>query len=167
MVHFKAVIEKFGQQGEKTGWTYFLIPFDIAEKINKGIKKSYRVKGFLDELEISGVAIIPMGEGNFIMPLKAELRKQIRKKQNDMLDVRLTLDKTEYQLNEDMINCLKDEQEAYDYFMTFPRSHQNYYSKWVESAKTDVTRAKRIAHVIKAMYLKQTYAEMLRSGRER
>ncbi|MCC7029539.1 MAG: DUF1905 domain-containing protein, partial [Chitinophagaceae bacterium] len=74
MIQFKAIIEKFGQQGEKTGWTYFLIPAEIAEKINKGVKKSYRVKGFLDETEISGVAILPMGEGDFIMPLNAELR---------------------------------------------------------------------------------------------
>ena len=166
MIHFKAIIEKFGKQGEKTGWTYFLIPFDIAEKINKGVKKSYRVKGFLDNVEINGIAIIPMGEGNFIMPLNGDLRKKIRKKKNDILDVKLTFDKKEYQLNEDMMNCLQEEKAAYDYFMTFPRSHQNYYSKWVESAKTDATKAKRIAKIITAMYLKQTFAEMLKSGRE-
>lgn len=166
MIHFKAIIEKYGQQGEKTGWTYFLIPCDIAEKINKGVKKSYRVKGFLDEVEINGVAIIPIGEGNFILPLNAELRKQIRKIKNDELEVKLTVDKVAYQLNEDMLICLQEEKEAYDYFMTFPRSHQNYYSKWVESAKTDITKAKRIAQIIKAMYLKQTYGEMLKSGRE-
>lgn len=166
MIQFKAIIEKFGQQGEKTGWTYILIPQELAEKINKGVKKSYRVKGFLDNIEIHGVAIIPMGEGNFIMPLNAALRKQIRKRKNDELLVKLSLDKTEYALNEDMMACLQEEKEAYDYFMSFPRSHQNYYSKWVESAKTDSTKAKRIAKIIKAMYLKQSYAEMLRSGNE-
>lgn len=166
MIQFKAIIEKFGQQGEKTGWTYFLIPAEIAEKINKGVKKSYRVKGFLDETEISGVAILPMGEGDFIMPLNAELRKKIRKKKNDELIVKLSVDKTEYQLNEDMMVCMTDEKEAYDRFMNLPRSHQNYYSKWVESAKTEATKAKRIAKVIQSMTLNQTFAEMLRSGRE-
>jgi hypothetical protein len=166
MIQFKALIEKFGQQGEKTGWTYFLIPAAIAEKINKGVRTSYRVKGFLDETEISGVAVLPMGEGDFIMPLNGELRKKIHKKKNDELLVRLSVDKSEYQLNEGLMACMADAKEAYDRFMALPRSHQNYYSKWVETAKTEVTKAKRIACVIKGMLLNQTFAEMLKSGRE-
>jgi hypothetical protein len=164
MIQFNAIIEKFGKQGEKTGWTYFLIPAEIAEKLNKGVKKSYRVKGFLDQTAIEGVAIIPMGEGDFILPLNATLRKQIKKKKNDELLVKLSVDKAVYELNADMMDCLQEEKEAFDYFMTFPRSHQNYYSKWVESAKTDTTKAKRIAKIIRAMLLKQSYAEMIRSG---
>ena len=67
---------------------------------------------------------------------------------------------------ETMMECLQDEPEAYQYFLSFPRSHQNYYSKWVESAKTTVTQAKRIAQIIEAMYLKQSFAEMLKSGKK-
>lgn len=164
MIHFKAIIEKFGSQGEKTGWTYILIPSEWAEKMNKGIKTSYRVKGFLDQIAIQGVAIIPMGRGDFILPLNASLRKQLQKNKNDELEVKLIVDTVAYELNTDMMDCLQEEKEAYDYFMSFPRSHQNYYSKWVESAKTDTTKAKRIAKIIRAMLLKQSYAEMIRSG---
>jgi hypothetical protein len=37
-----------------------------------------------------------------------------------------------------------------------------YYSKWVESAKTIQTKAKRITMTITAMEKNLTYAEMLR-----
>lgn len=164
MIQFRATIEKYGKQGEKTGWTYFLIPSELAEKLNKGVKTSYRVRGFLDEVAIQGVAIIPMGKGDFIMPLNATLRKQIKKKKNDELEVKLMVDTVVYELNTDMMDCLQEEKEAYDYFMSFPRSHQNYYSKWVDSAKTDGTKAKRIAKIIRAMIHRQSYAEMIRSG---
>ena len=45
MIHFNAVIKKFNEQGEKTGWTYIEIPEEIASKIKPGYKKSFRVKG--------------------------------------------------------------------------------------------------------------------------
>ncbi len=167
MISFQVVIEKFGKQGEKTGWTYFVIPLDIAEKIHPGNRKSFRVKGTLDKVKISGVALIPMGEGNFIMPLKTDLRKQIKKGKGDTLEVRIELDKEEYQLNEDLVACLQDEKTASVNFYKLPRSHQNYYSKYIDSAKTEATKTKRIVQVVNAMNLNLTYAEMLRSARER
>lgn len=164
-VSFNAEIEKFGQKGEKTGWTYFEVPFDIAEKLSPSNRKSFRVKGSLDDIRISGVALIPMGEGNFIMPLKADIRKLIKKSKGDHLLVKLEPDKEEYQLNALMMECLNDDQQALTNFNKIPRSHQNYYSKYIDSAKTEPTKAKRIAQVVKAMHYKWTYAEMLREGR--
>ncbi len=167
MISFNVVIEKFGKQGEKTGWTYIVIPFDIAEQINPACKKSFRVKGFLDTVKIKGVALLPMGEGNFIMALKNDLRKQIKKTKGDSLLVRIELDKEEYQLNVDLVDCLSDEKIASTNFYKLPKSHQNYYSKYIDSAKTDTTKAKRIVQVVRAMQLNLTYAEMLRSSSEK
>ncbi|MEI9933350.1 MAG: DUF1905 domain-containing protein [Ferruginibacter sp.] len=66
---------KFGEQGEKTGWSYILVKKEIAEKLKPGNKKSFRVKGKLDEYSIKGIALVPMGEGNFIMAINATMRK--------------------------------------------------------------------------------------------
>ena len=38
MIHFKAVIKKFGEQGEKTGWSYIEVPEEVASKIKPGTK---------------------------------------------------------------------------------------------------------------------------------
>ena len=80
MLKFTAPILKFDKQGEKTGWTYIEIFAEQAAKLKPDNKKSFRVKGKLDNFSIKGIALLPMGEGDFIMPLNAALRKGIGKK---------------------------------------------------------------------------------------
>lgn len=166
MHHFKAIIEKFKKQGEKTGWTYINIPHAVAEKINPGVRKSFRIKGSLDQFVFEGFNILPMGEGNFILPLNNNIRKAIRKKQGDVLSVNIELDPTEYSLNADFQECLEIEPAAAVFFKTLTRSHQNYFSKWIESAKTSNTRQQRIAEAINALIQKQSYPEMIRSRKK-
>lgn len=165
MIKFTANIEKFDKQGEKTGWTYICIPVDIAEKILPANKKSFRVKGKLDELQIKGISLLPMGEGNFIMPLNADMRRHLRKTKGDELKVQIEHDPSAYELNSDLMECLMDDQKALGNFQALPKSHQNYFSKFIESAKSEATKAKRIAMTVNAMLMKQTYAEMIRSNK--
>ncbi len=162
MVQFTATIQRFAEKGEKTGWSYITIPSDIAELLNPGIKKSFRVKGKLDSLIIEQQALLPMGDGSFILPLKASIRKLIHKNKGAKLKVSLEEDKKPVKINEELIECLKDSPRAEKKFNTLPRSHQLYYSKWIESAKTIETRAKRIGLTILAMEKNMSYAEMLR-----
>jgi hypothetical protein len=162
MVQFTAVIQQFGEQGEKTGWSYITIPSDISEKIKPGFKKSFRVKGKLDSFPIAQQALLPMGSGAYILPLKASLRKAIHKNKGAMLKVFLEEDKKPLVVNEELMECLTDSPKAKKKFSALPRSHQMYYSKWIESAKTIGTRAKRIGLTIMAMEKNMTYAEMLR-----
>jgi uncharacterized protein YdeI (YjbR/CyaY-like superfamily) len=49
-----------------------------------------------------------------------------------------------------MLECLKDEPLACKYFEELPTAHQNWFSNWVKTAKTEITVAKRIAVVVKA-----------------
>jgi len=166
MIKFKAIIQKFGQQGEKTGWTYILIPSGTAKKINPGVKKSYRVKGKLDDYAIEKTAMIPMGEGDFIIPVKAPILKAIRKRVGDTLSVQLELDQSPILPPAELLECLADEPEALKYFNSLPQSHRNYFTKWIETAKTDATRTKRIALVIKTMVRKMDFGAMLREERD-
>ena len=163
MKRFKAEILKFGEMGEKTGWTYFIIPAAISNKVKPDWKRSYRVKGLLDKHPIKGIALLPMGEGDFIMPLNTALRKAIRKKHGDSLQVQLEEDKTEFVLNPDMMLCLADEPEALKNFKKQPGSHQRYFSKWIDSVRSDTLKARRIAQTVNAMLRGQNFAEMLRS----
>ena len=165
-ISFEATIEKFDQQGEKTGWTFFLIGADAAQVLNPDVKVSYRVKGFLDQIEIKQVAIIPMGNGEFILPLNAGLRKQLKKLKGHTLTVNIEVDDSEILLNQDFVECLQDDVAATNYFNSLPKSHQNYYSKYIDSAKTDSTKAKRIAQVIHAMSFGMSYPEMLRAQKK-
>jgi hypothetical protein len=164
MVRFNTIILQFDQQGEKTGWSYISIPKDIAQQIKPGIKKSFRVKGRLDSHPISKTALLPMGDGNFILPLNAVIRKVIHKNKGAMLKVQLQEDKEQPSICPELLECLEDSPMAFKQFNNLPGSHKLYYSKWIESAKTIQTKSKRIALAISAMEKKMTYSEMLRAN---
>jgi len=48
MISFHAVLQKFGDKGEKTGWTYIEVPAKMAGFLKENNKKSFRVKGKID-----------------------------------------------------------------------------------------------------------------------
>ena len=162
---FTATIHRFGSQGEKTGWTYIEIPIDIAQKLKPGNRKGFRVKGKLDDYKFGGIAIIPMGGGKFILTLNATIRKAIGKKHGAMVKVQMAEDTAPFKFNTDFIACLADEPAAKLFFQTLSGSHQRYFSKWIDDAKTEETRTKRIAMAISALAKKQGYPEMLRSNK--
>ena len=166
MVKFSTTILKFDSQGEKTGWTYIIIPAKIAQQLNPGIKKSFRVKGKLDEFIIEKVALMPMGEGDFIMAVNAAMRKGIRKQKGATLKIELEVDKSPILPPSELIECMADEPEALKYYNSLPQGHRNYFTKWIDSAKTDATKAKRIALVIKTMLRKMDFGAMLREERD-
>src|ERR1700751_3497305 len=89
MVKFSATILKFNEQGEKTGWSYIEIKQAVAHKLKPDNKKSFRVKGKLDEHPIKSVALVPMGGGDFIMAINATMRKAIGKQKGATLKVEL------------------------------------------------------------------------------
>lgn len=166
MVQFTTTIKQFGKQGEKTGWTYIEIHRDLAEKLMPGNRKGFRVKGKLDSFPIKGIALIPMGGGNFILTLNAALRRGIRKTKGAMLNLQLQVDPDEYQLNGDFVACLDDDPLAKEFFDSLKKSHRNYFSKWIDSAKTEPTKIKRIAMAVNALSKKWGYPEMIRNSRK-
>jgi uncharacterized protein DUF1905/bacteriocin resistance YdeI/OmpD-like protein len=165
VVKFTTTILRFGQQGEKTGWTYIVIPADIANKLQSGNRKGFRTKGKLDNHKFSGKSLIPTGKGEFILTLDKGIRKAIGKRHGAMLEVQIEFDKSQYELNNEFMDCLNDEPEALKFFNTLTGSHQRYFSKWIESAKTEEIKAKRIAQAINAFLKKQGFPEMLRANR--
>jgi hypothetical protein len=166
MITFTTTIHKFAKQGEKTGWTYIEVPQDIAGKMMPGNKKGFRVKGKLDNYSIKRIALIPMGGGNFIMTLNATMRKGTGKRKGAMLKVQIQVDETPFQHNKDFLACLDDDPPAKKFFGTLTKSHQEYFSKWIDSAKTDPTKTKRIAMAVNALTKKWGYPEMLRNNKK-
>ncbi|MEO6254882.1 MAG: YdeI/OmpD-associated family protein [Ferruginibacter sp.] len=165
MLSFITTIQKFNKQGEKTGWTYIVVPDKVAKKLNPGVKKSYRVKGKLDDHAIEKTALIPMGKGDFILPVNAAIRKATGKRFGASMKVQLELDDTPILPPAELLECLQDEPEALKHFNSLPQGHRNYFTKWIESAKTEPTKTKRIALVVKTMVRKMDFGSMLREER--
>jgi hypothetical protein len=164
MIEFTAVLNQFKEKGEKTGWTYLDIPATIAQEIKPNNKLSFRVKGFLDGVPINGIALLPMGEGEFILPVKAALRKALGKQKGAVVKMQLEEDKDfKIEMPADLAECFADGPEALQNFNKMPKSHQHYYFKWINEAKTEATRTKRITATLDASSKGLSYGEMLRS----
>lgn len=165
MIQFSPTILQFDKKGEKTGWSYIEITSAQAHKLNPGCKVSFRVKGKLDNFNFEKVALLPMGDGGFILPINGVIRKAIRKHQGDKIKVTMELDKRPVTLSPDLMECLQEDTEAMAFFKSLPKSHQHYFSNWIESAKTVQTKTKRIVMAVIGCGKKQGFGEMIRANK--
>lgn len=168
MENFESTVLKFGAMGEKTGWTYIRVPAAVAVRLNID-KRSFRVRGKIGNVSISMAALIPMGGGDFILPLNAKIRKGLgpAAELGSVVPVEIEFDPTPQLIDADLLTCLSDQPEAMQQFESMPPSHQLYYSKWIGEAKTAATKDKRIAMTVEAMLRHMDFGQMLRWERER
>ncbi|MDZ4713841.1 MAG: YdeI/OmpD-associated family protein [Cytophagales bacterium] len=166
MLKFKTKLKKFAKQGEKTRWTYVELSAVHGEKLKPGTKVGFRVKGMLDAFPIRQVALIPMGKGNFILPFNAHMRKGTGKQEGDTVVVQLELDERAIPPSADFMKCLRDDDRALANFKTLAGSHQRYFSKWIEEAKTIQTKTRRITMAVIALGSGQGFPEMIRANKK-
>ena len=81
-----------------------------------------------------------------------------------MINLQLEEDKSEFVFNKDFMDCLKDDPPAMEHFKSLTGSHQRYFSKWIDDAKTEPTRVKRISMAVNALGKKWGYPEMIRDA---
>jgi hypothetical protein len=166
MLEFSTTILRFDKKGEKTGWSYIEINASQAHKLKPGYKVSFRVKGQLDNYAFERTALIPMGDGSFILPVNGKIRKFLKKIPGDRIRVVIEFDKRGPALSKDLMRCLKDDPDALTHFKSLPKSHQNYISNWIESAKTANTKTKRILIAVTALNNKHGFREMIRANKD-
>lgn len=163
MHSFKTIIQKYANKGEKTGWTYVEVPQDILLKLKRKDKKEFRIKGVIDDVKFERLATYPVGEGNFIIAINAELRKALGKKEGAMVSLKIELDRSEALQSPELITCLNEDPVAKKQFDALLLSQRNYFHHYVYSAKGAATKAGRIFNIINAMYKKQDFGTMIRS----
>ncbi len=145
-------LQKFPGKG---GWTYAEIP-EIAQ--DKSAHFGWvKVKGSIDGFEINKYHLMPMGNGKLFLPVKAEIRKKIKKQAGDVVHVILYADNEPLEVPEELMLCLREDEEALDFFNSLSESEQLYYVKWIYSAKTDNTKVERIAKALDKLSKKQKY----------
>ncbi|MDV6168584.1 DUF1905 domain-containing protein [Flavobacterium sp. DG1-102-2] len=97
-------LERFSSKG---GWTYVALP--EIEKNKEAAFRLVKVKGVIDSYEISGVSLMPFGNGNLILAVKAEIRKTIGREEGDYVHIRLYKDDSVFQIPDDFKERLIDE----------------------------------------------------------
>ena len=137
------LLEKYPGKG---GWTYAAIPEILQDK--KSPFGWVKVKGFIDDYEIKNYKLMPMGNGKLFLPVKAEIRKKIGKKEGDFVHIILYADNSPIQIPDEFLICLQDEPKAYRTFLSYSEGEQKMFIDWIYSAKTDETKVERIAKTI-------------------
>lgn len=130
----------------KGGWTYARIP-----EVLKDGKKAFglvKVKGSIDGYAFKQYHLMPMGNGCLFLPVKAEIRKKIKKQQGDKVHIVLYADNDPLEIPEELLDCLSDEPAALTFFNTLNDSEKKYYIQWIYAAKREETRVERIAKSI-------------------
>lgn len=130
----------------KGGWTYAEIPEILPDR--KAWFGWVKVRGSIDGYELKQYRLMPMGNGKLFLPVKAEIRKRIRKEEGDLVRVILFKDDTPDEIPQELIDCLQAEPPAYDLFQRLPKGEQKVYVDWIYSAKKDETRVERIVKMI-------------------
>lgn len=130
----------------KGGWTFVVIA-DLNLKRDRAFGWSM-VKGHIDGYELKGYNLMPMANGNMFLPVKAEIRKKIKKEAGDTVHIALYKDNDPLEIPEEFLLCLEDDLGAKTFFLDLREGEQKHYLNWVYSAKRDETRIKRIAEAI-------------------
>ena len=136
------MLQKFEGKG---GWTYVEIPEIPMPKTPFGMLK---VRGMIDDYEFSNYNLMPLGNGNLFLPVKAEARKKIKKEYPDMVHVILYTDETPLIIPQELLLCMRDEPGVSEKFEEYTGGQKKAFIDWINSAKTEQTKIDRIAKTI-------------------
>ncbi len=146
LVNNTYILKKFPGKG---GWTYASIPEVLQDKTAPfGWVK---VRGTIDDYEFNHFKLMPMGDGTLFFPVRAEIRKKIKKEAGDEVHILLYQDLSAIEIPEELLICLKDEPLAYTRFLALSEDKQKEIIDWISQAKKEETKVERIASCIEKL----------------
>jgi hypothetical protein len=154
LVNKSYLLQKYPGKG---GWAYAAI-----EEIAPDKKSRFgwvQVSGSIDGFVLTRYKLMPMSGGKLFLPLRAEIRKAIGKKEGERVHVILYADNSPIEIPEELRLCLEDEPVAKKFFLQLSESEQQLYITWVFSAKKEETKTGRLVKAIAKLSRKQKLYE--------
>ena len=148
---FKATIQN--ASGASGGGAFVEVPFDVEKTFGS---KRPKVKAMIEGVPYRGL-LTRMGGPNHILIILKEIREQTRKTFGDEIQVSVELDTEERVIDipKDLLKEMKKDMEAKNLFDKLSYTHKREYVMWINEAKKEETRQRRI---VKTM-------EMLKKGK--
>ncbi|WP_186757146.1 YdeI/OmpD-associated family protein [Echinicola salinicaeni] len=147
LVNKEYLLEKFPGKG---GWTYAVIP-----EIKPAKHQHFgwvTIKGSIDGFELKHYKLMPMGNGKLFLPVKAAIRKKIKKEAGDIVRVILYLDESPLEIPKELMDCFGNEHKrALENFRKLSDGEQKRYLDRIYAAKQEDTKADRIAQLMEEM----------------
>jgi hypothetical protein len=146
---FTAVIQNAGGGG-----AFVEVPFDVEKAFGE---KKPRVKAIIEGVPYRGL-LTRMGGPNHILIVLKGIREQIGRTFGDEVKITVELDAEPRVIDipKDLMKELKKDKNAKAFFDKLSYTHRREYVMWINEAKRDETRQKRILKTI----------EMLKKGRK-
>lgn len=144
LVDAEYLLQKFPGKG---GWTFAEIP-EVAQN-PKNPFGWVKIRGWIDDYELQHYKLMPMGKGKLFLPVKAAIRKQIKKEAGDSVHIKIWLDERPLDIPVEIVECFKTEpQKVYEHFLALTEGQQKTYLDWIYEAKTEETKASRIVDMM-------------------
>ncbi len=141
------LLEKFPGKG---GWTFAKIPQIKPDKNNPF--GWVQVSGSIDGYRLDHIKLMPMGDDSLFLPVKAGIRKSLKKEAGDTVHVKLQLDETPINVPDEIIECLQNEsQKVLNAFFNLSQGQQKSFLDWIYKAKTEETKASRIIEMMELL----------------
>lgn len=125
--------------------TYVEIPEIPMSKAPFGMLK---VKGQIDNYEFSNVHLMPLGNGNLVLAVKAAIKKKIKKEAPDTVHVILYEDKAPFLIPDELTLCMSYEDGVLEKFKRYTDGQKKAFIDWINLATTEQAKAERIAKTI-------------------
>ncbi|RPJ53148.1 MAG: DUF1905 domain-containing protein [Methanobacteriota archaeon] len=122
-------------------------PYDVETEF--GVRGQVKVRAFFDGVEYRG-SLARMGGERHILGLAKKIRDAIGKKPGDMVHIVLSED-TEPRtvaIPDDLRQILDDHPSAGAFFETLSYTNRKEYVRWIEGAKAEETRRRRLEKAV-------------------
>ncbi|MEA1882265.1 MAG: YdeI/OmpD-associated family protein [Candidatus Marinimicrobia bacterium] len=142
MKKFKTKLISYDISG---AWTFLTVPFSVEKEY--GTKAQVKVKGTIDGISYKST-LLPLGDGKHNLVVKKEIRNKIGKEAGDIVSVTLEKDtaKRVVKAPQDLRDAMT--KKASEFFDGLAPSYKKAYVEWIESAKKEETRQRRIAKAV-------------------
>jgi hypothetical protein len=141
---FTAVIENPGEGG-----AFVTVPFDVEKAFGK---KRVKVKATIDGEAYRG-SLVRMGTPCHLLLILKEIREKIGKTYGDVVTIVLEedLEPRTVEIPADLQQALEGNPAERAFFTHLSYSHQREYVMWINEAKQNETRQKRIQRTIELL----------------
>lgn len=142
----------------RQGWTYLEVPASVCCELNR--KGKIKVCGNIDTAAFRS-SFLPKGDGTYYLFVNRPLLKIINKTAGDYVTVTFAEDTAPRTVDvpEDIMRAFAENPKVHGTFTGFSYSHKKELMEWINDAKKEETRKRRI---VKAILMLENYKKQSR-----
>jgi hypothetical protein len=130
-------------RGPNGAWTFLAVPFDVAAAF--GSRARVAVRGTINGAPFRN-SLLPNGDGTHSMPVNKDLQALAGARAGDTVAVVMDVDREPRTVTvpADLYAALEKAGSLAERFASLSVSHKREFLDWIESAKKEETRSRRI-----------------------